>query len=168
MSAEADAVCGAEYGERGPDRLSSGNGYRAREWDTGPARSSWPIPSCARGSCFPGLVVEAPPPCRTSRRQCRGDQPPAQSLDPSGGETGRAAPASGRPGRSVPQPPPGLRPYTFVWLDALVIKVREHGRTLNVHTLVAVGVNADVGREASACRFPPTRTARAGRRSYAR
>jgi putative transposase len=23
-------------------------------------------------------------------------------------------------------------PYTFVWMDALVIKVREHGRTINV------------------------------------
>jgi putative transposase len=34
-----------------------------------------------------------------------------------------------------------------VWLDALVIKVREHGRTVNVHALVAVGVNADGGRE---------------------
>jgi putative transposase len=30
-----------------------------------------------------------------------------------------------------------------VWLDALVIKVREAGRTVNVHALVAVGVNAD-------------------------
>jgi putative transposase len=38
-------------------------------------------------------------------------------------------------------------PYTFVWVDALVIKVREHGRTVNVHALVAVGVNADGGRE---------------------
>jgi transposase-like protein len=37
--------------------------------------------------------------------------------------------------------------YTFVWLDALTIKVREHGRTVNVHALVAVGVNADGGRE---------------------
>ncbi len=33
-------------------------------------------------------------------------------------------------------------PYTFVWLDAPVVKVREHGRIINVHTLVAVGVNA--------------------------
>jgi len=38
-------------------------------------------------------------------------------------------------------------PSTFVWMDALVIKVREHGRTINVHTLVAVGVDADGGRE---------------------
>lgn len=37
--------------------------------------------------------------------------------------------------------------YTFVWMDALTIKVREGGRTVNVHALVAVGVNADGGRE---------------------
>jgi putative transposase len=38
-------------------------------------------------------------------------------------------------------------PYTFVWMDALTIKVREAGRTVNVHALVAVGVNADGQRE---------------------
>jgi putative transposase len=32
-------------------------------------------------------------------------------------------------------------------MDALAIKVREHGRTVNVHALIAVGVNADGGRE---------------------
>ena len=37
--------------------------------------------------------------------------------------------------------------YTFVWCDALTIKVREAGRTVNVHALIAVGVNADGGRE---------------------
>ncbi len=37
--------------------------------------------------------------------------------------------------------------YTVVWMDALTIKVREHGRTVNVDALIAVGVNADGGRE---------------------
>ena len=32
-------------------------------------------------------------------------------------------------------------------MDALTIKVREVGRTVNVHALIAVGVNADGGRE---------------------
>jgi putative transposase len=31
MSAEADALCGAEHGQRSPDRTNSRNGYRARE-----------------------------------------------------------------------------------------------------------------------------------------
>jgi hypothetical protein len=38
-------------------------------------------------------------------------------------------------------------PYTFVWVDALTIKVREAGRTVNVHALIAVGVNGDGQRE---------------------
>jgi len=38
-------------------------------------------------------------------------------------------------------------PYTFVAADALVLKVREAGRTVNVHALVATGVNAGGYRE---------------------
>ena len=38
-------------------------------------------------------------------------------------------------------------PYTFVAADALVLKVREAGRTVNVHALLATGVNADGYRE---------------------
>ncbi|ETA92186.1 transposase Mu [Mycobacterium avium 10-5581] len=38
-------------------------------------------------------------------------------------------------------------PYTFVAADALVLKVREGGRVVNVHALIAVGVNAEGYRE---------------------
>ena len=38
-------------------------------------------------------------------------------------------------------------PYAFVAADALVLKVRENGRVINVHCLVATGVNADGYRE---------------------
>jgi hypothetical protein len=38
-------------------------------------------------------------------------------------------------------------PYTFVWVDALTQNVREGGRTVNVHCLIATGVNADGCRE---------------------
>jgi transposase-like protein len=34
LSADADAVCGAEYGLASPDRVNSRNGYRRRELDT--------------------------------------------------------------------------------------------------------------------------------------
>ena len=37
--------------------------------------------------------------------------------------------------------------YTFGAADALVLKVREGGRTANVHTLLATGVNAEGYRE---------------------
>jgi len=38
-------------------------------------------------------------------------------------------------------------PYTFLAADALVLKVREGGRVVNVHALLATGVNADGHRE---------------------
>jgi transposase-like protein len=38
-------------------------------------------------------------------------------------------------------------PYTYVWADALTMKVREGGRIVNVACLLAVGVNAEGRRE---------------------
>src|SRR3979409_2623499 len=38
-------------------------------------------------------------------------------------------------------------PSTFVAADALVLKVREGGRVVGVHALLATGVNADGHRE---------------------
>ena len=34
MSAQADLVCGAGWGERSSERANRRNGYRTREWDT--------------------------------------------------------------------------------------------------------------------------------------
>jgi hypothetical protein len=34
MSAEADAVCGAEYGTSSPNRVNTRNGYLHRDFDT--------------------------------------------------------------------------------------------------------------------------------------
>jgi hypothetical protein len=34
MSADADAVCGAPYGQVSEDRVNRRNGYRDRRWDT--------------------------------------------------------------------------------------------------------------------------------------
>jgi putative transposase len=44
------------------------------------------------------------------------------------------------PGRWTPR-------RTRSWIDALTQKVREGGRTVNVHCLIATGVNADGYRE---------------------
>jgi len=43
--------------------------------------------------------------------------------------------------------PIDVGPYTFVAADALVMKVREGGRVVNVHALLATGVKADGHRE---------------------
>ena len=43
MGAEADALCGAGFGERSPDRVNQRNGYRERRLDTRVAPWSWPV-----------------------------------------------------------------------------------------------------------------------------
>ena len=48
---------------------------------------------------------------------------------------------------SFPSRPLDAGPYTFVWIDVLTQNVREGGRTVNVHALIATGVNADGRRE---------------------
>ena len=45
MSAEADAICGAPYGERSPERTNSRNGYRTRDFDTRTGTMEVAIPS---------------------------------------------------------------------------------------------------------------------------
>jgi len=52
-------------------------------------------------------------------------------------------------------------PYVFVWLDALTQKVREGGRTVNVHALIATGVNADGHGRSWAWRSPAPKTGHA-------
>ena len=49
MSAETDAVCGAEYGTRSAERVNSRNGYRAREWDTRAGTVEVAIPKLRSG-----------------------------------------------------------------------------------------------------------------------
>jgi putative transposase len=53
MSAEADAVCGAGYGERSSVRANTRNGYRRREWDTRAGSIDLSIPKLRQGSYFP-------------------------------------------------------------------------------------------------------------------
>ena len=58
MSAEADAVCGAWYGERSDERKNTRNGYRRREWDTRAGSVSLAIPKLRQGSYFPDWLLE--------------------------------------------------------------------------------------------------------------
>jgi putative transposase len=53
MSAEADAVCGAGYGERSSERTIVRNGYRPREFDTRADTLELAVPKRRSGSYFP-------------------------------------------------------------------------------------------------------------------
>ena len=53
MSAEADSICGAEYGERNPDRVNQRNGYRTRRGAAVLAQPTSGSLNCAKGVVFP-------------------------------------------------------------------------------------------------------------------
>jgi len=57
MSAEADALCGAPYGERSPERVNRRNGYRERGWDTRVGTIELALPKLRAGSYFPEWLL---------------------------------------------------------------------------------------------------------------
>jgi Transposase, Mutator family len=58
MGAEADALCGAGYGERSTERTNSRNGYRHRQFDTRAGSLDLAIPKLRQGSYFPDWLLE--------------------------------------------------------------------------------------------------------------
>jgi transposase-like protein len=161
MSAEADAVCGAPYGTRSDERVNSRNGYRPREWDTRVGTVELAIPKLRSGSYFPDWLLHHRRRAEqalvsvvatsyllgvsTRRVEKLVEQLGVAALSKS--QVSEMAAHLDAQVEAFRNRPLDAGPYTFVWCDALTIKVREAGRTVNVHTLVAVGVNADGGRE---------------------
>ena len=58
MSAEADALCGAAWGERSEERTNRRNGYRERTFDTRAGTIELAIPKLRAGSYFPDWLLE--------------------------------------------------------------------------------------------------------------
>jgi transposase-like protein len=161
MGAEADAVCGAGFGERSSERTNTRNGYRRREWDTRAGSIELAIPKLRQGSYFPDWLLE-----RRRRAEAALVSVVATSylLGVSTRRMEKLVETLGITRLSKSQVsvmakdldaqveafrtrPLDAGPYTFLAADALVLKVREGGRTVNVHALLAVGVNADGYRE---------------------
>jgi putative transposase len=58
MGAEADALCGAGYGQRSSERTNQRNGYRHRQFDTRTGSLDLVIPKLRQGSYFPDWLLE--------------------------------------------------------------------------------------------------------------
>ena len=58
LSAEADAVCSAEYGQASPERRVQRNGYRHRDLDTRVGTIDVAVPKLRTGSYFPDWLLE--------------------------------------------------------------------------------------------------------------
>ena len=161
MSAEADALCGAGYGEVSPERVNVRNGYRDRDFDTRAGTISLAIPKLRRGSYFPDWLVE---PRRRAERaltavvaQCYVEGVSTRRVDDvvkamgiegiSRSQVSRMAAELDEQVAAFRNRPLDAGPYTYVFLDALTQRVREGGRIVNVACVVAVGVNADGHRE---------------------
>ena len=161
MSAQADQVCGAGYGECSDQRVNRRNGYRAREWDTRVGTVELAIPKLREGSYYPDWLL-------THRRRAEqalvtvvatayllgvstrrverlAEQLGVKSLSRS--QVSEMAAHLDAQVAAFRERPLDAGPYTFVWADALTVKVREDGRVVNVHALIATGVNADGHRE---------------------
>src|ERR1700722_3299378 len=161
MGAEADAVCSAAYGERSTERTNIRNGYRRRGWDTRAGSISLAIPKLRQGSYFPDWLLE-----RRRRAEAALVTVVATSyllgvstrrmekLVETLGITRLSKSQVSEMARDLDAQVEAFRtrpldagPYTFVAADALVLKVREGGRVVNVHALLAAGVNSDGHRE---------------------
>ena len=57
MGVEVDALCGAPYGERSPERVNRRNGYRERPWDTRVGSIELAVPKLREGSYFPDWLM---------------------------------------------------------------------------------------------------------------
>jgi putative transposase len=162
LSAEADAVCGADYGMASPDRTNRRNGYRHRDFDTRAGTADVAIPKLREGSYFPDWLLERR---KRAERALTSVVATCYLLGVSTRRMDKLVQSLGITGLSRSQVSvmaKGLDahveqfrtrtlsdagPFTFMAADALVLKVREGGRVVNVHALVATGVNADGHRE---------------------
>src|SRR5664280_837344 len=58
LSADADAVCGADYRAVSDDRINRRNGYRHRDFDTRAGTLDVAIPKLRQGTYFPEWLLE--------------------------------------------------------------------------------------------------------------
>jgi putative transposase len=161
MGEEADAICGASYGERSEERTNRRNGYRSRPWDSRTGTIDLQLPKLREGSYFPDWLLE---PRRRAERafvqvvcesyvrgvSTRRIEGLVQTLGIERISKSRVSQMAKELDHQVEafrtRPLDGA-PYTYVWLDALTQKVREGGRIANVAMVVATGVNAQGARE---------------------
>jgi transposase-like protein len=161
MGAEAEALCGAGYGERTPERVNIRNGYRERDWDTRVGTIELAIPKLRAGSYFPDWLLQ---PRRRAEQafvsviadaylagvSTRRVEKLVQQLGVermSKSQVSRLARSLDRIVEDFRTRPLDGAPYPYLVLDALEVKCREGGRTVNACVVHAVAVNRDGLRE---------------------
>lgn len=159
MALEVEALTGADYRARNPERSNSRNGYRERSWETRAGTVPLQIPKLRKGSYFPTFLE----PRRTAEKALVAVIQEAYVQGISTRSVDDLVKAMGMSGISKSQVSrlceeidervnafldrPLEGDWPFGWLDATYIKVRQSGRIVSVAVIVAVGVNNEGKRE---------------------
>jgi len=162
MDADIEAICGAEYGERSPERMNSRNGYRPpRSLHTRAGTLDLNIPKLRKGSYYPGWLLESR---KRSERAMVQVISEAWVSGVSTRKMDRLVKTLGIDGiskstvsematslddkvQTFRTRPLDNGPYRFLWLDATMVKCREYGSVENVAVVTAVAVNDEGHRE---------------------
>ncbi len=159
MAYDVEGQIGAGRYERSEERTTQRNGYRHRAFDTRLGTLDLKIPKLRKGSYFPGFLE----PRRTTEQALVAVIQEAWIQGVSTRKVDDLVQAMGMSGISKSQVSElckGIdvrvnsfleRPiegeWTYLWLDATYLKVRENGRIVSVAAIIATGVNTDGRRE---------------------
>ena len=162
LSADADAVCGAQWGQQDPQRQAQRNGYRYRPLDTRVGTIDVAIPKLRSGTYFPQwllqrrkrsetAVITVVADCYLAGVSTRRMDKLVKTLGITGLSKSQVSRMAADLDEHVDQfhhrPLNDAGPFTFVAADVLTMKVREGGRVVSCAVLVATGVNNDGHRE---------------------
>ncbi len=143
LSADADAVVGAEYGRPSPGRTTQRNGYRHRDLDTRVGTIDVAIPKLRKGSYFPEWLLERRKRAETALitvvADCYLAGVSTRRMDKLVKTLGIDSLSKSQVSRMAAdldehveqfrhRPLDTAGPFTFVAADALTMKVREGGR----------------------------------------
>ncbi len=162
LSADADAVCGAEWNARSAERTNHRNGYRHRPLDTRVGTVDVAVPKLRSGSYFPEWLLErrkrAESALITVVADCYLAGVSTRRMDKlvkTLGIDSLSKSQVSRMAQDLDEQVAAFRhrrldeagPFTFVTADALTIKVRENKQVVKASVLLATGVNGDGHRE---------------------
>ncbi len=182
LSADADAVVGAEYGQPTPGRTAQRNGYRRRPLDTRVGTIDVAIPKLRKGTYFPEWLLErrkrsesalitVVADCYLAGVSTRRMDKLVKTLGIDSLSKSQVSRMAAELDEHVEQfrhrPLDAAGPFTFVAADALTMKVREGGRVINAVVLLATGVNGDGHREVLGMRVATSETGAAWNEFFA-
>ncbi|MEC9051588.1 MAG: IS256 family transposase, partial [Actinomycetota bacterium] len=182
LSADADAVVGAEYGRPTPGRTAQRNGYRHRDLDTRVGTIDVAIPKLRKGTYFPEWLLERRKRAETALitvvADCYLAGVSTRRMDKLVKTLGIDSLSKSQVSRMAAEldehveqfrhrPLDAAGPFTFLAADALTMKVREGGRVINAVVLLATGVNGDGHREVLGMRVATSETGAAWNEFFA-